>query len=237
MPHLSAGVPIDDTFFALDEATALGSPLVNEDDNFSVTGNFPLLHSPTAFASSVADAIPNDPDDLVCVAEQRDTMLGAIQPMYTPTKRPRPEAATNASMPSGTKKKTPRLHPPTYTCPVLRSIKKVSGAGKKTVSEVDALLMPFLRQIEKSNQELQDAKHLGLDRKAMKQLLHKVTQDRMQILKDAQTQLSPGAHKRLKRLLGPLAKDVEQVRARFRVRVLAKDVENVGLSRKVYPQL
>ena len=99
----------------------------------------------------------------------------------------------------------------------------MSGAGKKRVSEVDALLMPFLRQIEKSNQALQDAKHLGLDTEAMKQLLDKVTQDRMQILKDAQTQLSPGAHKRLKRLLGPLAKDVEKVRfrARIRVRVLA----------------
>ena len=75
----------------------------------------------------------------------------------------------------------------------------------------DAPLMPFLRELERSNLELQHAQHGGLDTEAMKQKLEKVTQDRLETLKAARTQLTDVQYKRLKRLLQPIAKNVEKV--------------------------
>ena len=176
--------------------------------------------SPTAFASPLVNVIPDATGgDVMRVNNQCNAMPSDTEP----TKRSRPEPATNASMPSGVKR--PRQHP--YAFPVIGNIKKVAdeGAGKvkekKRVGKFDSLLMPFLRKIEQSNQELQNANRLGLDTEAMKQLLHKATHNRMQVLEDAQTQLStmPKAHKQFKRLLEPLAKDVEKVRVTVTVRV------------------
>ena len=77
--------------------------------------------------------------------------------------------------------------------------------------------MPFLRKLEESNQELQNAQHRGSSREVMKQILHKVTQERLETLKAARTQLNQLRFKRLKRLLLPLAKDVEKVGAQREV--------------------
>ena len=107
--------------------------------------------------------------------------------------------------------------------PVLRSIRKVSLSFNNNTTlarptkEDDALIMPFLRKLEESNRELQNAQHRGSSRAVMKQILNKVTQERLEVLKIARAQLSQLRFKRLKRLLLPLAKDVEKVGAQSKV--------------------
>ena len=71
--------------------------------------------------------------------------------------------------------------------------------------------MPFLHKLEQSNQELQSANQQRLDAKSMKQLLDKVTRERLETLKDAKSQLSKPQFARLKRLLKPVAEGVEKV--------------------------
>ena len=155
-------------------------------------------------ASSFASA---NQVDVARAEDQRLATLGANRLV----KRPRPEAVTGASMTSAAK--TPRLQ--TYTCPVLRNIRDVSGkktkGGRKPKG--DAPLMPYVDRLEQYNKQLEDAQHRGLGTEAMKQMLDKVTQDRLETLKAAQAQLSVTQFKRLKRLLLPVAKDVEKVGA------------------------
>ena len=77
----------------------------------------------------------------------------------------------------------------------------------------DAPLMPFWHKLEQLNQELQDTNSLGLDTEAMKQQLKKITQERLETLQIARKQLETAQFKRLKRLVHPLAKDIEKVGA------------------------
>ena len=157
--------------------------------------------------------VPMGSDLFVLKGQQRVAALGAQQP----TKRPRPQPAMSAPF-------TRKLLPPSpkFSWPLLRSIKKVSGAkfyakGGR-VSLDDHLLIPFLSDLERCNQQIQNARRRGVTTEAMKKILETLTQERMKTLKAAQSQLSVAQFKKLRRYLRPLAKDIEEVGAPIAVK-------------------